>query len=105
MARKPRRDRRLERIQLLVLRGQWAVSSHVRDKIEDGEFELDDVEASLRSGRISESRKDERGVALDGRKYTIVGRARCGLPLQTVGKIIAGADGQEYFVITAYRWE
>lgn len=90
---------------MLILRGQWGVSSHVRDKIEDGEFELEDVETSLRSGRITASQKDERGVAVDGRKYTVSGRARCGLPLQTVGKIITGLDGEEYFVITAYRWE
>ena len=44
MGRRKKGDGRLERIQLLVLKGQWELSSHVLDYIEDGEFELRDIE-------------------------------------------------------------
>lgn len=103
MARKKKKDARLERIQLLVLKGQWELSSHVLDYIQDGEFELRDVEGAILTGSITESQKDEVEVAVDGRKYTILGSDHCGLPFETVGKIVEGAKGNEYFVITAYQ--
>jgi hypothetical protein len=96
-------DIRLERIQRLILQGHWEVSSHVLQYIEDGEFEIRDIETSIARGWISKSQKDEVGTAVDARKYTISGFDHCGLPFETVGKIVEGPDGEQYFVITAYE--
>jgi hypothetical protein len=103
MRRDSKSDPTLRRIRNLVLKEQWEPSGHVRNYIEDGEFELRDIEVSIANGFISESQKDEIGTAVDGRKYTITGRDHCGLPFETVGKIVKGPEGKEYLVITAYR--
>ena len=103
MARRRDSDTRLERIRRLVLQGQWEPSSHVRQYIQDGEFELRDIEESIATGSITESQNDDVGTALDGRKHTIAGFDHCGLPFETVGKIVEGPEGNEYFVITAYQ--
>jgi DNA-binding transcriptional regulator YiaG len=93
----------LVRIQSLVRRGKWQVSEHVLLAIEDGDFELRDVELSLLHGVLTEDQADEVEAAIDGRKYTISGCDHCGLPFETVGKIVLKARGKLYFVITAYQ--
>ncbi len=95
-------DAKLEKIQRLVLRDQWRLASHILEKIEVGEVALRDIEHAILRGKISDVRPDEQKVAVDGKKYVICGRARSGLPLETVGKIIRGEDAQEYFLISVY---
>ncbi len=58
---------------------------------------------NLQIVRTPRVQRDEKKVAVDGNKYVIRGRAPSGLPLETVGKIIKGEDGQEYFLISVYE--
>ena len=98
-------DHRLEKIRRLVRRGQWIPSSHVRkDYIETGVCGVEDIEQSILTGAVTKEEKDEFHMAVDGMKYTIQGRSYCGLGFETVGKIIDGGDGLQYFVITAYNY-
>jgi len=98
-------DHRLEKIRLLIAKGDWIPSQHVReDYLETGECTLDDIECSILTGEIVAVQKDEVGGAVDGHKYVIQGRSRCGMGFETVGKIIKMADGKRYFVITAYNY-
>lgn len=95
-------DAKLKKIHCLVLRDRWRLASHVLDEIEVGEVALRDIEHAILSGKIIDVRRDELKVAVDGKKYLILGRAPSGLPLETVGKIIQGEDGLEYFLISVY---
>ena len=96
-------DKRLQQIQLLILCRQWTISRHVLADIENGEFDEKDIETSIMSGWIDHSQKDEMQAAVDGRKYIIIGKSYSGLPFETVGKIVEGIQGEEYFVITAFK--
>jgi len=78
------------------------VSSHVMDGIESGEVERRDIKHAILNARLVETMRDEMKVAVDGNKYVLRGRARSGLPLETVGKIIQGVDEHEYFLISVY---
>ena len=96
-------DAKLEKILRLVLRDRWRLGSHALDKIEVGEVARGEIQHALLNGKIERVQRDEKKVAVDGRKYVICGRAPSGLPLETVGKIIKGEDGQEYFLISVYE--
>lgn len=96
------RDRRLAKIRNLIRRLQWRVSGRLLRKLETGEVHEEDAVVSVMNGHIRETRDDEEATAVDDRKYVITGRDRAGLPFESVGKIIEGEQGQEYFFITAY---
>ncbi len=98
-------DHRIAQVRRLVRQGKYSLSSHVFDELAQDEFTLSDVEYSVLLGRCVETQRDEQRVAVDGRKYTIRGRTSAGLPFETIGKIICGHDGNEYFFITAYEWK
>lgn len=89
-------------IRKLVRHDLFQLTSHVYDKIATNYWEFDDVVESLLNGSIQSAKKDELGDAVDGKKYTILGRDSYGESLETVGKIVRGDDGREYLVITAY---
>lgn len=95
-------DAKLEKIQRLVLRDRWRLGSHVLGKIEVGEVAKGEIQHALLNGEIRRVQRDEKKVAVDGKKYVIRGRAPSGLPLETVGKIIKDEDGQEYYLISVY---
>ncbi|MHC4698804.1 MAG: hypothetical protein ACYTFA_18915 [Planctomycetota bacterium] len=96
-------DANLEKIQRLVRCHQWRLSSHVLEKIEVGVVARGEIRHALLNGKIKRVQRDEEKVAVDGKKYVIRGRAPSGLPLETVGKIIEGGDGKEYFLISVYE--
>ncbi len=92
-----------ERISLLVRSGQYHLSEHVvNEKIAPNDYLVEDIEDSILSGSIVKSERDEVGVSVDGKKYTILGQTRDGLSLYTVGKIVRDDEGELYFVITIY---
>jgi hypothetical protein len=95
---------KIDKIRALVRGGRYTLSQHVIDHIADNEFGRDDIEVSILTGELVKSPRDEQGTAVDGRKHTVRGRTKCGLPFETVGKIIQGPDGNEYFVITGYEY-
>ncbi len=98
-----RADARLLRIQRLAQANQYRLSVHVREKIEDGEFYLQDIEHAIASGSIVESQKDDLCQSSDGRKYTIRGYDLCGAAFEVIGKIVVDHEGDTFLVITAFN--
>lgn len=93
----------LTRIQTLIIRRAFRLSGHVDEGIDEGVFDLDDIEHCIMSAtRIYKTERDERGTALDGNKYTIMGRNRAGLLFYTCGKLRQDHLGHYYFFITAH---
>ncbi|MBL7219805.1 MAG: DUF4258 domain-containing protein [Phycisphaerae bacterium] len=88
-------------IQTLVRFGDYEVSRHVYDYLEDGDFKLDDIENSILNGKLEKTQNDKKCESVNGKKYTIRGRCRNGLPFETVGKLMESDDGEYYFLITA----
>lgn len=106
-ARQPRKTRfeasnPLEYIRRLIRSDDYWFSDHVRDEWANGEYSMGDIETSVLGGSIHKTQKDEKGQAVDGKKYVITGRDSAGMGFETVGKIIEGEDGRKYFFITAY---
>jgi hypothetical protein len=99
-------DATLIKIRTLILRDEYSLSKHVRDKIADGDFALEDIEDSILSGNIVETQRDESGTAIDGKKHKILGRLDNGVLFVTVGKLVWNdEDNCEYFVITGYEFQ
>ena len=96
----------LEDIKLLVAQGQYRYSEKVREAIEEGFFEEEDlVHCILSATRIHKKEKDELRQAIHGMKYVILGRDAHGRPFYTVGKVVQGAKGKLYFYISAHQAE
>lgn len=94
----------LARIKALVAAGDYHYSRKVRDLMEDEGFGTADLERCILSARyIHRVEPDEIGAAIDGNKYTILGRDAGGYRFYTCGKIIAASQGEGlYFFITAH---
>ena len=91
-------------IKELVMNGDYHYSNKVREYIEEGWYQEDDLERSICSAtRIHKVEDDELKAAVDGNKYTILGRDSQGEPFYTCGKIILSKDNRKYFFITAHE--
>src|SRR5258708_38738262 len=76
---------------------------HALAAVESGELHVEDIRFALMTATAIDKReRDEEGEAVDGCKYTIIGRACGGLPIYTCGKIVERLDGRTYFLITAH---
>jgi hypothetical protein len=94
---------KLTEIRGFAARLELLPSGKTRALLESGELCLDDIQSALLTAtRIYKKECDEEGDAVDGFKYTIIGRACGGLPIYTCGKIIEWIDGKTYFLITAH---
>lgn len=93
----------LGEIQQLVARRRYRYSRKVRDFIEDGYFDEEDlVHCILSATTIHKRERDELGQAVHRMKYVILGRDTHGRPFYTVGKVLRGSTGQFYFYLTAH---
>ncbi len=94
----------LEEIKNLVAQGRYRYSRKVRELIEDGFFDEEDlVHCILTAANVHKKERDELGEAIHGMKQVIVGRDRYGRPFYTVGKVVTGPEGRLYFYITAHQ--
>ncbi len=94
----------LTEIKRLIRRRRYHYSQKIRDLIEDGFFEEEDMEQCILSAtRIHKKERDELGQAVDGMKYVILGKDTYGQPFYTAGKVLSDADGRIYFYITAHQ--
>jgi hypothetical protein len=94
----------LVQIRLLVARGAYHYGEKVRECIEEGFFDEEDlVHCILSATRIHKKEKDELGQAVHGMKYVILGRDTHGRLFYTVGKVIPGPKGKLYFFISAHQ--
>jgi hypothetical protein len=102
-----RGKRRLRIIKELVSSRRYQYSKKVHDFIQDGEFDIEDMERCILSATVIEKEEpDELGIAIDGRKYTIVGLNTQGVSFYTCGKLIRNAEAEKlYFFITAHEQE
>lgn len=88
--------RRLRIIKALVCDRRYNFSRKVQNFIEDGLFDLEDLEQCIIGARrIQKVEIDELGVAVDGYKYTIIGVDAQGVEFYTCGKIISIPPGRE----------
>jgi hypothetical protein len=94
---------KLAEIRGFAARNDLLLSGHALASVELGELDVDDIQfALLTATAIYKRERDEKGDAVDGYKYTIIGRACGGLPIYTCGKIVEWLDGRTYFLITAH---
>jgi flavorubredoxin len=94
----------LKEIKQLVALDQYRYSEKVREAIEEGFFEEEDlVHCILSATRIHKKERDELKQAIHGMKYVILGRDTHGQPFYTVGKGVQGAKGKLYFYISAHQ--
>jgi hypothetical protein len=100
-----RPNRRLRIIKALVAEGRYDYSAKIQGFIEDGDFDLEDLERCILSAReIQKVEPDELAASVDGRKYTISGFDTHGVSFYTCGKIIHVPDDERlYFFITAHE--
>lgn len=90
-------------IKSLVLEGDYHYSTKARGFIEAGDFGHEDLECCIASAtKIHKAEPDELKTAMDGMKYTIIGRDQNGDTFYTCGKIILAPAGRLYFFITAH---
>ena len=91
-------------IKELVMNGNYHYSSKVRAQVKEGWFQEEDLEQCICTAtRIHKIEDDELKTAVDGKKYTILGRDSQGEPFYTCGKIILSKDNRLYFFITAHE--
>lgn len=87
-----------------MAQGKYRYSRKVRDFIEEGFFEEEDlVHCILSATRIQKKERDELEQAVHGMKYIILGRDTYGRPFYTVGKVLQAYGGRLYFYITAHQ--
>lgn len=93
----------LEEIKILVAQKSYRYSRKVQDAIEEGFFDLEDLEnCILSANEIHKKEKDELKEAVHGMKYVILGRDAHGRLFYTVGKVVRGVEGKLYFFISAH---
>ena len=100
-----RPGRRLRIIKALVSEQRYQYSLKVQQFIENGDFDLEDLERCIMTAdSIQKTEPDELGVSIDGSKYTIIGLDTQNVVFYTCGKIIRiPDDGKVYFFITAHE--
>jgi hypothetical protein len=99
--------RRLRVIKQLISSRHYQYSAKVQRYIEEGFFDLEDMERCVLSAiEIDKVEVDELETAVDGCKYTIIGVDTQGLSFYTCGKLIRNIEAQQlYFFITAHEQE
>ena len=97
-------QQKLEVIKSLMATGSYHYSGKVRRFIAEGWYEAADLEQCIFTATtIHKIEVDDMKTALDGRKYTILGRDTQGEPFYTCGKILLNRhDQRQYFFITAH---
>ena len=94
----------LEEIKTLVARGSYHYSKKVREAIEEGFFDEEDmVHCILSATKIQKKEKDELGQAVHRMKYVILGKDTHGQLFYTVGKVIQAPGGRLYFYISTHQ--
>jgi|SRR2546428_11690079 hypothetical protein len=94
----------LEEIKQLVSQGRYQYSRKVRDFIEEGFFDVEDlVHCILSATEVHKKERDELRQAVHGMKYVILGKDTYGQPFYTAGKVLQNPKGYFYFYITAHQ--
>jgi hypothetical protein len=96
---------RLRIIKGLVSEGNYKYSAKIHAFIENGDFDLEDLERCILSAHeIQKVEPDELAASVDGRKYTVIGLDTQGVLFYTCVKIIRVPDDERfYFFITAHE--
>jgi hypothetical protein len=94
--------RKESEIRSLVHERRYELTGHAFEKIATNYWTLEDVVMSLLTGSIRKAQKDELDEAVDGKKYTIMGRDCHGDGIESVGKLVADEQGRLYLVITVF---
>ena len=92
----------LSLIQQLVREDKYDWSSHVNERIDNGQFDQTDLEACIASGSVTKTERDRLRNSVGNTVYVIVGRDTHGRWFYTAGKIVRD-NGSIYFFITAHE--
>lgn len=97
--------RRLRIIKALIAARRYQYSAKVQKFIEEGDFDLEDMERCILSASaIDRVEVDDMETSIDGCKYTIIGLDTKGISFYTCGKLVRDSEAQElYFFITAHE--
>ncbi len=94
----------LQEIKQLVADQRYRYSKKVRELVEEGFFDEEDmVHCILSAIRFYKTERDELDQGVHGMKYVILGKDTHGLPFYTVGKVMEVRNGRFYFYITAHQ--
>ena len=90
-------------IKRLVASGDHRYSEKVHEALEDYYFSPEDIECCICSGYVYKIKKDRHKNSIGNKVYIIKGKDSHGYDFYTQGKIMRGAQGKIYFLITAHR--
>ncbi len=101
----PEADNVLAVIRELVVTNSYHYSRKVSEALDRDEITTDDLKQCMISALgIRKVEKDDLGMAIDGRKYTIIGRGAFGQRVYTCGRLFLTPQGHRaYFFITAHE--
>ena len=89
-------------IRQLIRSGDYDYTEKVRELMEEGWFDEEDIERCIETGEVCKKQKDEMKNSVGCKKYTILGRDCAGASFYCAGKIVRGEEGKLFLVITAH---
>jgi hypothetical protein len=90
-------------IRRLVANGCYDYSQKVEDAMNEGRFDLEDLEHCIATGKVVKTNRDELKASVDNKVHVIIGRDTRGRRFYAAGKILRSPkQGLIFFFVTAY---
>jgi hypothetical protein len=90
-------------IRCLVANGCYDYSQKVEDAMNEGRFDLEDLEHCIATGKVVKTNRDELKASVGNKVYAIIGRDTRGRRFYAAGKILRSPkQGLIFFFVTAY---
>jgi hypothetical protein len=90
-------------IRRLVANGCYDYSQKVEDAMNEGRFDLEDLEHCIATGKVVKTNRDELKASVGNKVYVIIGRDTRGRRFYAAGKILRSPkQGLIFFFVTAY---
>lgn len=89
-------------IQQLVADGFYDYSQKVEDAMNARQFDLEDLEHCIATGKVVKTNRDKLKASVGNRVYVIVGRDTRGRKFYAAGKIVRAPEGLVFFFVTAH---
>jgi len=90
-------------IQHLVANGCYDYPQKVEDAMNEGRFDLEDLEHCIATGKVVKTNRDKLKASVGNKVYVIVGRDMRGRRFYAAGKILRSPQqGLIFFFVTAH---
>jgi hypothetical protein len=90
-------------IRRLVANGCYDYSQNVEDAMNEGRFDLEDLEHCIATGKVVKTNRDELKASVGNKVYVIIGRDTRGRRFYAAGKILRSPkQGLIFFFVTAH---